>query len=144
MCVASFWVFWHHYNIHKFLRHCLVGISESVLQFCQNPTIGYILCTIWREHLLKISRELFFDNLAGIPFVPQKEGKVYKRGPKPPPFLWEKGAPANFKIPKILPSFPSIYRYGKYQENTEGFIPKYRDNISHLSYPEYNRKIEVS
>ncbi len=25
-----------------------------------------------------------------------------KRGPKPPPFLWEKGAPANFKIPKIL------------------------------------------
>jgi hypothetical protein len=27
---------------------------------------------------------LFFENLAGIPFVPQKEGKLYKRGPKPP------------------------------------------------------------
>ncbi len=30
---------------------------------------------------------------------------MYKRGPKPPPLLWEKGAPANFKIPKILTEF---------------------------------------
>ena len=29
----------------------------------------------------------------------------------------------------------------KYRPNTDR---KYRDNISHLFYPEYNRKIEVS
>jgi hypothetical protein len=34
---------------------------------------------------------------------------VYKRGPKPPPFLWEKGAPANFKIPKILTPSVSVW-----------------------------------
>ena len=33
---------------------------------------------------------------------------MYKRGPKPPPFLWEKGAPANFKIPV------SLYRRGPF------------------------------
>ena len=41
--------------------------------------------------------------VAGTPFFPQKGGEVYKRGPKPPPPL--KGAPANFKIPKILTEF---------------------------------------
>ncbi len=41
---------------------------------------------------LKILPELFFENLAGTPFF---------RGPKPP-FLWEKGVPANFKIPNLL------------------------------------------
>ncbi len=30
---------------------------------------------------------------------------MYKRGPKPPPFLWEKGASANFKTPKIPTEF---------------------------------------
>ncbi len=74
---------------------------------------------------------------------------MYKRGPKPPPFLWEKGAPANFKIPKILTEFSfgigmvntkkipkGSYRNtelvcnsSKYPENTEGFIPKYRIRI---------------
>jgi hypothetical protein len=48
---------------------------------------------------------IFFIMVAGTPFFPQKGGQVYKRGPKPPPFLWEKGAPANFKIPKILTEF---------------------------------------
>jgi hypothetical protein len=65
--------------------------------------------------------------LVGIPFVPQKEGEVYKRGPKPPPFLWEKGAPANFKIPNLPTEFPFGIRY----ENTEK-IPKgsYRNTES--------------
>ena len=44
---------------------------------------------------------------------------MYKRGPKPPPFLWEKGAPANFKIPNLPTEFPFGIRY----ENTEK-IPK--------------------
>jgi hypothetical protein len=67
-------------------------------------------------------RELFFENLAGIPFVPQKEGEVYKRGPKPPPFLWEKGASAYFKIPKILTGFS----FGIGMVNTEKipYVPK--------------------
>jgi hypothetical protein len=62
--------------------------------------------------------------LAGIP---QKEGKVYKRGPKPPPFLWEKGVPANFKIPKIL----TEKSFGIGMVNTEK-IPKgsYRNTES--------------
>jgi hypothetical protein len=47
---------------------------------------------------------MFFIMVAGTPFFPQKGGKVYKRGPKPP-FLWEKGAPANFKMQKILTEF---------------------------------------
>jgi hypothetical protein len=52
---------------------------------------------------------------------------VYKRGPKPPPFLWEKGAPANFKIPKILTEFS----FGIGMVNTEK-IPKgsYRNTES--------------
>ena len=44
---------------------------------------------------------------------------MYKRGPKPPPFLWEKGAPAHFKIPKILTEFS----FGIGMVNTEK-IPK--------------------
>jgi hypothetical protein len=44
---------------------------------------------------------------------------VYKRGPKPPPFLWEKGAPTNFKLPKILTEFS----FGIGMVNTEK-IPK--------------------
>jgi len=65
--------------------------------------------------------------LAGIPFVPQKEGEVYKRGPKPPPFLWEKGAPANFKIPNLPTEFP----FGIWYENIKK-IPKgsYRNTES--------------
>ena len=52
---------------------------------------------------------------------------MYKRGPKPPPFLWEKGAPANFKIPKILTEFS----FGIGMVNTEK-IPKgsYRNTES--------------
>jgi hypothetical protein len=52
---------------------------------------------------------------------------VYKRGPKSPPFLWEKGAPANFKIPKILTEFS----FGIGMVNTEK-IPKgsYRNTES--------------
>jgi hypothetical protein len=52
---------------------------------------------------------------------------VYKRGSKPPPFLWEKGAPANFKIPKILTEFS----FGIGMVNTEK-IPKgsYRNTES--------------
>ncbi len=44
---------------------------------------------------------------------------MHKRGPKPPPFLWEKGDPANFKIPKILTEFS----FGIGRVNTEK-IPK--------------------
>jgi hypothetical protein len=72
-----------------------------------------------------------FDYFAGTLFLkiwpPQKEGEVYKRGPKPPPFLWEKGAPADFKIPKILTEFS----FGIGMVNTEK-IPKgsYRNTES--------------
>jgi hypothetical protein len=34
-----------------------------------------------------------------------KGGQSVQKGAKAPPFLWEKGAPANFKIPKILTEF---------------------------------------
>ena len=52
---------------------------------------------------------------------------MYKRGPKPPPFLWEKGAPTNFKKPKILTEFS----FGIGMVNTEK-IPKgsYRNTES--------------
>ena len=60
-----------------------------------------------------------FWKFGGNSFFSQKEGEVYKRGPKPPPFLWEKGAPANFKIPNLPTEFPFGIRY----ENTEK-IPK--------------------
>jgi hypothetical protein len=47
-------------------------------------------------------------------------------------------------IPKLLTEFP----FGIGMVITEKYRPiptkKYRDNISHLFYPEYNRKIEVS
>jgi hypothetical protein len=43
---------------------------------------------------------LFFENLAGIPFVPQKEGEVYKRGPKPPPSFGKRGLPQILKYQK--------------------------------------------
>jgi hypothetical protein len=47
-------------------------------------------------------------------------------------------------IPKILTKFS----FGIGMVNTEKYRPipteKYRDNISHLFYPEYNHKIEVS
>jgi hypothetical protein len=72
--------------------------------------------------------------LAGIPFVPQKEGEVYKRGPKPPPFLWEKGAPANIKIPNLPTEFPFAIQY----ENTKK-IPKglYRNTESVYNSRQY-------
>ena len=41
-----------------------------------------------------------------------------KRGPKPPPFLWEKGAPANFKIPNLPTKFP----FGIQYENTQIYV----------------------
>ena len=69
---------------------CSVGISVSVLQFCQNPTIGYFLCTIWREHLLKISRELFFWKFGGNSFCPSKEGA------EAPPLPLGKGGSRQF------------------------------------------------
>ena len=59
---------------------------------------------------LKIWRELLFSS---------KEGEVYKRGPKPPPLFWEKGAPANLKIPNL----PTEFLFGIRYENTEK-IPK--------------------
>jgi hypothetical protein len=69
---------------------------------------------------------IFFIMVAGTPFFPQKGGKVQK-GAKAPPFLWEKGAPANFKIPNLPTEFPFCIRY----ENTEK-IPKgsYRNTES--------------
>ncbi len=86
----------------------------------------------------------FFENLAGIHFVPQKEGKVHKRGPKPPPFLWEKGAPANFKIPKIPTGFSfgigMVYTKkipeGSYR-NTESVCNSNIDVLKHCVHVEY-------
>ncbi len=48
---------------------------------------------------MKISRELFFWKFGG---NSSKGGQGVHKGAEAPPFLWEKGAPANFKIPKIL------------------------------------------
>jgi hypothetical protein len=50
-----------------------------------------------------------------------------QKGAEAPPFLWEKGAPANFKIPKILTKFS----FGIGMVNTEK-IPKgsYRNTES--------------
>ena len=76
---------------------------------------------------LKIWRELLFSS---------KEGEVYKRGPKPPPFLWEKGAPANFKIPNLPTEFPFGIVFGmkiprKYQRvHTE--IPNLYNSTSYI------------
>ena len=97
------------------------GISVSLLLWVFF-TVRFGGNTFWR-----FRGNSFFENLVGIPFVPQKEGEVYKRGPKPPPFLWEKGAPANFKIPNLPTEFPFGIRY----ENTEK-IPKgsYRNTES--------------
>jgi hypothetical protein len=104
-------------------------------------------CTIWREHILKILRELFFwkfggnsflDNLAGIPFVPQKEGEVYKRGPKLPPLPLGNGGSRNFKIPKILTEFS----FGIGMVNTKK-IPKgsYR-NTESITPRNYNATMD--
>ena len=102
--------------------------------------MGIFDYTIWREHLLKIS-DSFFENLVGIPSVPKRRAKCTKGGRSPhPPFLWEKGAPANFLNTKIILSFLR-YRYGKYRENTEGFIPKYRIDTTLVFMHEFHRVV---
>ncbi len=101
--------------VYPFFTPPLSGIGKyqpklpSVSVFHFGITVGIFYCLIWREHLLKISRELVFENLVGTSSF---------RGPKPP-FLWEKGAPANFKILNLPTEFPFGIRY----ENTEK-IPK--------------------
>jgi hypothetical protein len=64
-----------------------------------------------------------------------KGGQSVQKGAKAPPFLWEKGAPANFKIPKILTEFS----FGIGMVNTKK-IPKgsYRNTES-----EYNSRKKV-
>jgi hypothetical protein len=47
-----------------------------------------------------IAGNSFFENLAGIPFVPQKEGEVCKRGPKPPPSFGKRGLQPILKYRK--------------------------------------------
>ncbi len=90
-----------------------IGIFRLVLLYCK----------IWREHLFKISRELFFWKM---------DGECTKRGPRPP-LLGEKGAPANF-LRGSRQSFDTEntdrvflrYRYGKCREiptNTDWKIP---------------------
>ena len=106
------------------------GISVSVLLWVF-LTVRFSGNNFWR-----FCGNSFFENLAGVPFVPQKEGEVYKRGPKPPPFLWEKGAPANFKIPNLPTEFPFGIVFGmkiprKYQRvHTE--IPNLYNSTSYI------------
>ncbi len=109
--------------------HCSVGISVSVLRFCQNSTIGYFLCTIWREHLLKIWRELFFWKFGGNSFCPSKGGRSVQKGAEAPPLPLGKGGSRQFWNTENTDRVFLRYRYGKYRENTKGFIPKYQIGI---------------
>jgi hypothetical protein len=44
-----------------------------------------LYCKLWREHLFKISRELFFEKFRGNSFFSSKEGEMYKKGAGAPP-----------------------------------------------------------
>ena len=79
------------------------GISVSVLLWVF-LTVRFGGNTFWR-----FRGNSFFENLAGIPFVPQKEGEVYKRGPKPPPSFGKRGLPPILKYRIYQPSFPSVF-----------------------------------
>ena len=100
-----------------------IGIFRSVLLYCK----------IWREHLFKISLELFFWKIPPeFLFFFKRRVKCTKRGRGPPflgkrglpPFFW--GAPAKILIPKILIKFS----FGIGMVNTEKYRPiptkKYR------------------
>ena len=81
------------------------------------------------------SSPLFFQKGVG---APQKGGHC-------PPFEEKGGHCPLFYTEMYRPNFPSVsvrmVNTEKYRPNTDR---KYRDNISHLFYPEYNHKIEVS
>jgi hypothetical protein len=84
-----------------------IGITVGILtvRFGGNTFedfAGTLFLKIWREFLLSL-----------------KGGQSVQKGAEAPPFLWEKGAPANFKIPKILTKFS----FGIGMVNTEK-IPK--------------------
>jgi len=68
------------------IRFAGFSVLRSVLLYCK----------LWREHIFKFSRELFFlKNSGEFLFFLQKEGEVYKEGADAP-LLRKKGAPANF------------------------------------------------
>ena len=79
-----------------------------------------LLCSIT---ILIIINDLWGDNIfyygGGNSFFSSKGGRSVQKGAKAPPFLWEKGSPANFKIPNLPTEFPFWIRY----ENTKK-IPK--------------------
>jgi hypothetical protein len=72
---------------------------------------GTLFLNIWWEFLLSLKRR----------------AKCTKGGRSPPPSFGKRGLPPILKYQKY---WPLRYRYGKYRENTEGFIPKYRIGIS--------------
>ena len=53
----------------------------------------WVFFTVWfgGNTFWRFCGNSFFENLAELHFSPQKEGEVYKRGPKPPPFSLGKG-----------------------------------------------------
>jgi len=62
-----------------------IGIFRSVLLYCK----------LWREHIFKFLRELFFWKILWeFLFFFKRRVKCTKRGPRPP-LLRKKGAPAN-------------------------------------------------
>jgi hypothetical protein len=77
-----------------------------------------------------------FEDFAGTLFLKiwhellyflKRRAKCTKGGRSPPPFLWEKGAPVNFKIPILPTEFPFGIRY----ENTEKILKgSYRNTES--------------
>ncbi len=75
---------------------------------------------------LKIWRELIFSL--------KRRAKCTKGGQSPPPpFLWEKGASANFKIPNLLELYTKSVFFGRYRSvflgiyhtDTEGKLGQY-------------------
>jgi len=90
-----------------------IGIFWSVLLYYK----------LWREHIFKFSRELFFWKILREFLFSSKEGWSVQRGGRGPPFLGKRGAPANF-VRGSRQIFDTEntdrvflrYRYGKYRE----------------------------
>jgi len=92
---------------------------------------GTLFLKIWREFLFPSKGGQSVQKGAEAPPLPLGKG-----GPKPPPFLWEKGAPANFKIPNLPTEFPFGIVFGmkiprKYQRVHTG-IPNLYSSTSYI------------
>ena len=97
-------VFRYRYNCGYFWLYDLVGTAFE-------DFAGTLFLKIWREFLLSLKRR----------------AKCTKGGRSPPPSFGKRGLQPILKYQIYQPSFPLVlYLVWKYQENTKGFIPKYR------------------